>query len=72
MKIIVLKNKIAKFASQGDAHVRTDSQIKFLYYLVMQKSELHDEYLKPLSQKLVSENKEVILLSDFNIDHTFP
>ena len=22
----------AKFASQGDAHVRTDAQIKFLYY----------------------------------------
>ena len=21
-----------KFASQGDAHVRTDTQIKFLYY----------------------------------------
>ena len=22
----------AKFASQGDAHVKTDAQIKFLYY----------------------------------------
>ena len=24
----------AKFASQGDVHVRTDAQIKFLYYLL--------------------------------------
>ena len=34
----------------------------------MQQSEFIDEYLKPLSEKLVSENKEVILLGDFNID----
>ena len=34
----------------------------------MQHSELNDEYLKPLSKKLISENKEVILLGDFNID----
>ena len=26
------KNPAAKFASQGDAHVRTDAQSKFLYY----------------------------------------
>ena len=26
------KTPAAKFASQGDAHVRTDAQIKFLYY----------------------------------------
>ena len=26
------KPPAAKFASQGDAHVRTDAQIKFLYY----------------------------------------
>ena len=34
----------------------------------MQHSEFNDEYLKPLSEKLISENKEVILLGDFNID----
>ena len=34
----------------------------------MQQSEFIDEYLKPLSEKLISENKEVILLGDFNID----
>ena len=34
----------------------------------MQQSELIDEYLKPLSEKLISENKEVILLGDFSID----
>ena len=34
----------------------------------MQQSEFNDEYLKPLSEKLISRNKEVILLSDFNID----
>ena len=34
----------------------------------MQHSELNDEYLKPLSKKLISENKEVILIGDFNID----
>ena len=34
----------------------------------MQNSEFNDEYLKPLSEKLISENKEVILLGDFNID----
>ena len=34
----------------------------------MQQSEFNDEYLKPLSEKLISENKEVILLGDFNID----
>ena len=28
----------------------------------------HIEYLKPLSEKLISENNEVILLGDFNID----
>ena len=33
----------------------------------MQHSEFDDEYLKPLSEKLISENK-VILLGDFNID----
>ena len=26
------KTPAAKFASQGDAHIRTDAQIKFLYY----------------------------------------
>ena len=34
----------------------------------MQQSEFNEEYLKPLSEKLISENKEVILLGDFNID----
>ena len=34
----------------------------------MQLSEFNDEYLKLLSEKLISENKEVILLGDFNID----
>ena len=34
----------------------------------MQNSEFNDEYLKPLSEKLISENKEIILLGDFNID----
>ena len=34
----------------------------------MQQSEFADEFLKPLSEKLISENKEVILLGDFNID----
>ena len=34
----------------------------------MQQSEFIDEYLKPLSEKLISENKEVILLGNFNID----
>ena len=34
----------------------------------MQQSEFNDEYLKLLSEKLISENKEVILLGDFNID----
>ena len=34
----------------------------------MQQSEFIDEYLKPLTEKLISENKEVILLGDFNID----
>ena len=34
----------------------------------MQQSEFIYEYLKPLSEKLVSENKKVILLGDFNID----
>ena len=34
----------------------------------MQQSEFNDEYLRSLSEKLISENKEVILLSDFNID----
>ena len=33
----------------------------------MQQSELNDKYLKPLSEKLISENKEVISLGDFNI-----
>ena len=34
----------------------------------MQHSEFNEEYLKPLSEKLISDNKEVILLGDFNID----
>ena len=34
----------------------------------MQQSESNHEYLKPLSEKLICENKEVILLDDFNID----
>ena len=34
----------------------------------MQQSEFNDEYLKPLSGKLISENKEVILLGDFSVD----
>ena len=33
-----------------------------------QQSEFNDEYLKPLSEWLISEKKEVILLGDFNID----
>ena len=38
------KKLAAKFASQGDAHVRTDAQIKFLYYLY-----LHYLYVSVLS-----------------------
>ena len=34
----------------------------------MQQSEFNDEHLKPLSEKLICENKEVMLLGDFNID----
>ena len=34
----------------------------------MHHSEFNDEYLKPLSEKLISEKKEVILIGDFNID----
>ena len=34
----------------------------------MQQSDFNDEYLKPLSERLFSENNEVILLGDFNID----
>ena len=34
----------------------------------MQQNEFNDEYLKPFSEKLISENKEVMLLGDFNID----
>ena len=34
----------------------------------MQHSEFNDEYLKPLSEKIISENKEVKLFGDFNID----
>ena len=34
----------------------------------MQHSEFNDEYLKPLSEKIISENKEVMLFGDFNID----
>ena len=34
----------------------------------MQQSGFNDEYLKPHSEKLISENKEVIFLGDFNID----
>ena len=34
----------------------------------MQHNEFNEKYLKPFSEKLVSENKEVILLGDFNID----
>ena len=34
----------------------------------MQHSELNYEYLKPVSENLISENKKVILLGDFNID----
>ena len=34
----------------------------------MQHSEFNDKYLKPLSEKLIGENKEVTLLGDFNID----
>ena len=33
----------------------------------MQQSEFNDEYLKPLSEKLISENKEVILLGGFTM-----
>ena len=32
----------------------------------MQQSEFIDKYLKPLPEKSISENKEVILLGDFN------
>ena len=34
----------------------------------MQHSVFNDEYLNPLSEKLISHNKQVILLGDFNID----
>ena len=34
----------------------------------MQQSDFNDEYLKPLSEKLISETKVVMLLGDFNID----
>ena len=34
----------------------------------MQHGGFNDEYLKLLSEKLISENKEVMLLGDFNID----
>ena len=34
----------------------------------MYKKGVHDEYLEPLPGKLISENKEVKLLDDFNID----
>ena len=34
----------------------------------MQHSESNDEYLKVFSEKLIVENKEFILLDDFNID----
>ena len=34
----------------------------------MQHSEFNDKYRKSLSEKLISQNKEVILLGDFNID----
>ena len=37
-------------------------------HLCMQQSEFNDEYLKPLSEKVISENKEVILLGDFYFD----
>ena len=37
-------------------------------YPCVQQSEFNDEYLKPLPVKLISENKNVILLGDFNID----
>ena len=37
-------------------------------YPCVQQSEFNDEYLKPLPVKLISENKKVILLGDFNID----
>ena len=32
----------------------------------MQQSEFIDKYLKPLPEKSIRENKEVILLGDFN------
>ena len=34
----------------------------------MQQSNFNDEYLRPLSEKLISETKVVMLLGDFNID----
>ena len=34
----------------------------------MQHSELNYKYIKPVSENLISENKKVILLGDFNID----
>ena len=34
----------------------------------MQHSELNDEYRKPLSEKLIRENKETIFLGDFRVD----
>ena len=34
----------------------------------MQHSKFNDKYLKSLSEKSISENKEAILLGDFNID----
>ena len=37
-------------------------------HLCMQHSEFNEEYLKHLSEKLIDENKKVVLLGDFNID----
>ena len=43
--------------------------IEYIYrHPCMQQSQFNDEYLKPLSAKLISEKKEVILLGHFNID----
>ena len=48
----------AKFASQGDAHMRTNTQIKFLYYPPAYVSLCHKDFkkhLKKISIKKLSE-----------------
>ena len=61
------KNPAAKFASQGDTHMRTDTQIKFLYYPLP----LQNEYrLKGIAIKKIvitssPKNKTISLFWNF-------